>query len=145
MLLPLLLLLIANVVNFGGFFYAWISVSNAARAGADYVIMGSATVNGPEAPPIAWVQSLVTNDLSTLPNSASGLTVVVCTNNNVAAFACGGGTLSKDPEAPLYESAMVDVTYTYLPFIPLWNLPFGINTTIPPTKVHSAALMRMEI
>src|SRR5689334_16870203 len=40
LILPLLLLLIVNVVNFGGLLYAWITVSNAARAGAQYSITG---------------------------------------------------------------------------------------------------------
>jgi hypothetical protein len=34
LLLPLLFLLIVNTVNFGGFLFAWITVSNAARASA---------------------------------------------------------------------------------------------------------------
>ena len=34
LVLPLLLLLIVNVVNFGGLLYAWVTVSNAARTGA---------------------------------------------------------------------------------------------------------------
>jgi len=42
LLLPLLFLLIVNLVNFGGFFFAWITVANAARAGADYAILGGA-------------------------------------------------------------------------------------------------------
>src|SRR4051794_26574796 len=37
LVIPLLLLLIVNVVNFGAFLYAWITVANAARTGAQYL------------------------------------------------------------------------------------------------------------
>ena len=40
LVLPLLMLLIVNVVNFGAIFYAWISVANAARTGAQYFTTG---------------------------------------------------------------------------------------------------------
>ena len=40
LVLPLLFLLVINVVNFGGMLYAWITVSNAARTGADYMVRG---------------------------------------------------------------------------------------------------------
>ena len=37
LVLPLFLIIIANVVNFGGFFFAWITMENAARTGAQYM------------------------------------------------------------------------------------------------------------
>ncbi len=40
LILPFIFLLIINLVNFGGFFFAWITVANAARAGADYADHG---------------------------------------------------------------------------------------------------------
>ena len=40
LILPLLFLLIVNVVNFGGVFFAWIAVADAARTGAQYWITG---------------------------------------------------------------------------------------------------------
>jgi len=39
LVLPILFLLILNLVNFGGFFYAWITVANAARAGANDIVI----------------------------------------------------------------------------------------------------------
>ena len=42
LMLPLLFLLIVNAVNFGGFLFAWITIANAARAGAQYWVLGSA-------------------------------------------------------------------------------------------------------
>ena len=71
LILPLLFLLIVNVINFGGFLYAWVVVSNAARTGAQYLSMGSAMVHSPTSPSAAQVRTLVANDLSALPNRAS--------------------------------------------------------------------------
>src|ERR1035441_3264978 len=46
LMLPLLLILIANVVNFAGFYYAFIEVGNASRSAGDYTIMGSIAYSG---------------------------------------------------------------------------------------------------
>ena len=71
LVLPLLFLLIVNVVNFGGFFYAWITVSNSARTGAQYMVIGGAMVGGPAPPGFSTVQTFVQSDLSALPNAGS--------------------------------------------------------------------------
>src|SRR5438552_3210305 len=85
LVLPLLFLLIVNVVNFGGLFYAVITTSNAARSGAQYMIMGPiyATVGGAlKQPTPAQVQAVVATELATLRYSTSSTTIVnVCTNN----------------------------------------------------------------
>src|SRR4051812_37717942 len=69
--LPILFLLIVNLVNFGGFFYASIAVANAARAGANYAILGASSVAGPSAtlsaPSVAQITTVVHNDLTGLP------------------------------------------------------------------------------
>src|SRR5438128_4286663 len=81
LVLPLLFLFIVNVVNFGGFFFAWITVANGARAGAQYAIMGGASVSAPT-PATSWqIAAVVTQDISSLPNRGS-LVVRVCSNNN---------------------------------------------------------------
>src|SRR5689334_9183966 len=80
LILPLLFLLIVNVVNFGGFFYAWISVSNSARSGAQYLVIGGAMLGAPSPPAFATVQTFVLNDLNALPNGASAQ-VTVCSRN----------------------------------------------------------------
>jgi hypothetical protein len=46
LMLPLLLILIANIVNFGGLFYAFVAVGNASRSAGDYTIMGSIAYSG---------------------------------------------------------------------------------------------------
>ena len=45
--MPLALLLAVNAVNFGGFIFAWITVAGAARDGADYMTMSSASSGSP--------------------------------------------------------------------------------------------------
>src|SRR3954471_20197737 len=90
LVLPLLFLLIVNVVNFGGMLYAWISVSNAARLGAQYYITGSATIGAPTRPAVGTIQTLVLNDLSALPNSA---TAQVCVSTSQSGtVSCNSGT-----------------------------------------------------
>src|ERR1700692_4789182 len=81
LMFPLVFLLVVNVVNFGGLFYAYITVTNVARSGASYMIMGPSSVNAPSVPSTAAVQLVVNADLASLPN-ASDATVNVCGNFN---------------------------------------------------------------
>jgi Flp pilus assembly protein TadG len=144
LVLPLLLLLIANVLNFGGMLYAWVTVANAARSGAQYMMMGGATAHAPTAPTAAQVSAVVTQDLLSLPNRGSAV-VKVCTNNN-GTVSCtpAGGSPPADPEATYYVLGSVDVTYTYQPFVSLWSFPkLGIRLTLPPTTIHRQVAMRM--
>ena len=39
LILPLIFVLIVNAVNYGTFLYAWITVANAARTGAQYMVL----------------------------------------------------------------------------------------------------------
>jgi Flp pilus assembly protein TadG len=146
LVLPLVFLLIVNVVNFGGFFCAFIAVSNAARAGADYAIMGFPSAGNP--PPLpgtaATITNLITTDMSSLPNRAS-LAINICQKNSSGISTLAGTCTSmpSDPEA-FYTLTTVDVTYTYQPFIPLFSA-FGVSATIPPTTIHRRAVMRSYI
>jgi Flp pilus assembly protein TadG len=144
LVLPLLFLLMVNTINFGGFFFAWVTIANAARAGTQYMIRSGATVGTPTPATAAQVSALVTSDISSLPNRAS-LVVRICTNNNgvVACSGSGSGTPLSDPEPASYVLGSVDVTYTYRPFIPLWNFPLGIHATLPTTAIHRQMSMRM--
>lgn len=149
LLFPVLFLLVANVVNFGAFCFAWITVTDAARSGAEYMMLAGASVNGPSAPTGAQVRTLVTNDVVALPNRSS-LQVSVCTNNNTVVTCSGTPTFTPpvDPEnttAPgKYVLASVRVTYTYRPLIPLWDFPLlGVHATLPPTTIHREAQVRM--
>lgn len=145
LLLPLVLLLIVNVVNFGGFFFAWITVANAARAGADYAILGGASVGSLRTPTAAQITSIITQDASSLPNQSS-LSVNICQSNSGGVVALSGTCTSipSDPEQTNYTLTSVDVTYTYQPFISAgFKFPnMNVYATIPPTSIHRRAVMR---
>ena len=152
----LIFLLIINAVNFGSYLYAAITVANAARAGVEYAIMAGAMVTAPETPTNAQIATLVANDITSLPNRAS-LQVRVCENNNgtetcfcVVGACTGMGSTPADAEnvagaaAALYVLKTVDATYTYQPFIPLWEFPgLGIRATLPDTTIHRKSVMRV--
>jgi hypothetical protein len=139
------LLLIVNVINFGGFFFAWITVSNAARAGADYAILGFSSVGTLPTPTATQVTTLIQQDISSLPNNAS-LVVNICENNNGTITTLAGTCTSipSDPEPTSFVVTSIDVTYTYVPFIGSgFQFPgLGIYATMPPTTVHRRAVMR---
>jgi len=140
LLIPLVLLLAVNAVNFGGFIFAWITVANAARDGAQYMVMSADSPGQPTPATLALITTLVTNDMTSLLNRSS-LVVAICTNKTAAANGC---TSLYDPEAPTYTLATVDVTYTYKPFIPLFSFPvLHISATLPATAIHRKAVMRM--
>lgn len=140
LIMPLVFLLAVNAVNFGGFIFAWITVTNAARAGAQYMIMSSSSPGAPTPATSAQVTSLVTNDVTSLLNRAS-IVVATCSNGTAAANGC---TTYYDPEATTYTLATVDVTYTYNPFIPLFSFPkLGISATLPSSTIHRKVVMRM--
>ena len=145
LLLPIIFLLIVNVVNFAGFFYAWITVANAARAGADYAVLGGASVGGfgRALPTVSNITSVITQDISSLPNRAS-LQVNVCQNRQGTLDPAGCTGAAADPESP-YALITIDVTYTYVPFIPAgFRFPrLNVYATIPPTTIHRRAVMRM--
>src|SRR6266536_107175 len=135
LVLPLLFLLIILVVNVGSMMYAWVTVSNAARAGAQYAMMGGVSVHGGAPPSAAAITTLVTTDLQSLPNRASAI-VTICQNNN-ATVTCSGALpagLSNPPNDPentaIYCLKSVDVNYTYQPFIRVWSFS-GLGISLP--------------
>ena len=145
LILPLIFLLVMNLVNLGGFFFAWITLAGAARAGAQYMAMGTASIGNPAAPSAGQVTTLVTNDVASLLNRSS-LVVRVCTNNNGTITCAGSGssTPPADPEPSGFVLGSVDATYTYRPFISQWNFgALGINLTLPPTTIHQRAVSRI--
>jgi Flp pilus assembly protein TadG len=151
LLLPLLFLLVVNVVNFGSFFFAWITVANAARSGAQYMCLGGPSVGSPKAATSTQIYNLVSADISSLRNRTS-LAVRVCTKKSGIAAVCtqtGSGTFT-DPaadtraESPLFVMGWVDVKYTYSPVIPAFSFPaLSIRATLPPTTIHRQSVMRM--
>jgi len=150
LVLPVLTLLAVNVVNFGAFFFAWITVANASRSAAQYASMAGATVLSPRPATAAQVAAVVSTDISSLLNRSS-LAVRLCTRNGstVACTTSGTGTFSNPvadarAEAPSFVMAWVDIGYTYQPVIPLFQFPgLGIHATLPTTTIHRQTVMRM--
>ncbi len=147
-MVPFLLLLIVNCVNFGAFIYDWIAVANGARAGAQYAILGGSSAGGLTAASGAAIVNVITADMASLPGTP---TIAVCINNNGTLTSLSGtcsltgaNAVPADPEAPLYVLATVDVTYTYTPLTGALSFPkLGIHATIPPTSIHRRAVMRL--
>jgi hypothetical protein len=151
LVIPLLFLLVVNVINFAGFFFAWITVANAARAGAQYAVMAGASVGAADEASAAQVYDLVTADMTTLLNRDS-LVMRLCREKDdppCSTYPGGSGSFSDPPadtrpEANLYVRGWVDVQYNYEPFIPLYQFPgLGIYLTLPPATLHRQAVMRM--
>jgi uncharacterized protein (UPF0333 family) len=146
LLLPIVLVLLLNMVNLAGFFFAWIAVSNAARAGANYAVLSGAAAGFLPTPTAGKIKSLVAADISSLPNNAS-LVMNICQNKNGTVTTLSGTCTSipSDSEPTEYVLTSVDVTYTYVPFIPAGFKFVGLNVyiTIPPTVVHRRAVMRV--
>ena len=147
LMIPLVFLLVVNVVNFGGFLYAWIAVANAARAASDYAIMGAATVGAPALPGATAINNIITQDVLSLPNNSS-IVVNICKNNNGTISTLYGTCTSipGDPEPTSNVLTSIDVTYTYQPFISAgYQFPgFNIYATIPPTTIRRRTVMRSE-
>jgi Flp pilus assembly protein TadG len=151
LLLPLIFMLILNMINFAGFFYAWIGVANAARSGADYAALGGASAGSLKQASGANLYAMISEDIKGLPNSSS-LVVQICQNSNGAVSTVYGATCSTtppagatDPEPTSYVLTWVDVTYTYTLFIPAgFQFPnLNVYLTIPPTTIKRRAIMRM--
>lgn len=146
---PVLFFLMVLAINYGGFFYAWITVANAARTGAQYAILGNVSVGAPGTPTNTAVTNLISgsgSDTSSLISSVS-----VCVNTNSTASAATGTcsftipSIPADPEAPSYTLTAVDVKYTYSPIIPGFNFPgWGINMPGMPSSFQIRTLMRLE-
>jgi Flp pilus assembly protein TadG len=145
LMLPLIFILIVNVINFGGFFFAWITVSNAARAGADYMALGGASAGAPGAATPTQIQNVIKADLASLPNNPSAVINLCINNNGAVTTKLGTCTLiPSDPEPLSYNLDSVDVTYTYNPYIPASFKFVGLNlyATIPATTIHRRAVVR---
>jgi Flp pilus assembly protein TadG len=140
LIIPLVLLLTINAINFGGFIFAWITIANAARDGAQYMILSAASPGGTTPPSLGQIISLVRSDVTSLPNRSS-LAVFTCANSTTLAADC---TSLVDPEAPAYTLISVKVAYTYVPLIPLFTFRgLGIRATLPTTTIRRTAYMRV--
>jgi Flp pilus assembly protein TadG len=159
---PMIFLLIALAFNFGTWLYGWTAVGNAARAAGDYAILSGSSAGLPATATSSGLQSLISTDLTYLPNvSSSNPKACVQRNNN--------GTIAKLLEAPsgacatansaygappadteakastttlTYPNVTVDITYTFTPFF-LGSKVLGLPLTVLPTTIHRRTVMRV--
>ena len=157
LLMPLILLIVLNVINFGYFFVVMVNLAAAPRSGVEYSILGFATPGSfslPAAGPPSTstsVSYLSQQDLTGAINAPTGASLqvctslngfngsgasqttkcVTCTGNTCGAVGVGSPAPSSDPEAPNFVLNRVDVTYTFSPIIP--GTPFGLALLPLPT------------
>jgi hypothetical protein len=153
LILPVLLLLTFNAINFGYFFFVAVNLAAAPRSGVQYSILGWSTPSqltqaqaGPASPPCPtavtnpslYVCTLTYHDMAGVLSSYSNATVQVC-SSTVGVLNPGTNTMrsdcikygsaaatytpAPDPEAPLFILDRVDVVYTLTPIIPAFQLP----------------------
>ena len=156
LLVPFLLFLAFNAINFGYFFYVALNLAAAPRTSALYGAMGQATPRADKLPPAgdttnpSSVAFMGYQDMtgsfgnwSTAPIQICSLTLGVTNPNtpseqvNCVDYNSGSFTynaLPSDPEAPDFKLQRVDIRYTFHPLIPGWIfslalLPAPICTT----------------
>ena len=138
LMIPLLLVLILNAVNFGYFLLVTLNLTSAARSGIEYAIQGSSTVANTSLPTAVGtsattVSSLISQELGSL-NSGT-LAVKICSLNRPCQTSGSGGqfgTPDADPEsASGFALNRIDVSYTFTTLIP--TAPFNLVVGSFPT------------
>lgn len=159
LIVPFLLMIALNVVNFGYFFLVAVNLAAAPRSGALYSILGGATpTQGAALPPAGptgtttTVSYLTLNDMTGALYNGGSAAVQVCSSTVGVA---NPGTTSQtsqcsqynsspayavdaDPEAPSFILNRVDVTYTFSPLIP--GTPFNIVLLASPICTSSGGV-----
>ena len=150
LLVPLMLLIVLNVINFGYFFVVAVNLAASPRSGVEYSMLGFATPGAFSLPAAGAVSYLAQQDLTGAINAPTGANIQVCsstigvsgtgstqttkcktctgapTGTSLTCGATGTGSPapSSDPEAPNFMLDRVDVDYTFSPLIP--GTPFGL-------------------
>lgn len=161
LLMPLVLLVVLNVVNFGYFYVVALNLAASPRSGVLYSIMGFSTpgslslANAGPPSTANTISHLSQQDLTGAINNASGASLqvcsivlgltgtgantaskcVTCTGNSCGGAGAGSPAPAADPEAPNFLLHRVDVTYTFTPLIP--GTPFGL-ALLPMTACTSS-------
>ena len=159
LVIPLLLLVVLNAINFGYYFLVALNISAAPRSGVEYLITGfstPATLSIPPAGPsgnIASVSYLTYQDMTGALANPLGATVQVCSKtlglNGAGTSKCiqcpssscgttpnnGSPAPASDPEPTSFVLQRVDVSYPFSPLIP--GTPFGI-ALLPTTACSSS-------
>jgi hypothetical protein len=150
LLMPLMMLILLNVINFGYFYVVAVNLAAAPRAGVEYSILGFATPGSlslPAAGPPSTTTSvsyISQQDLTGAINAPMGATLQVCsetlglsgsgstqitncvscTGSTCGSAGAGSPAPDPDPESPNFILNRVDVTYSFSPLIP--GTPFGL-------------------
>jgi hypothetical protein len=150
LLMPLMLLIVLNVINFGYFFVIAVNLAAAPRSGVEYSILGFSTPSSLTLPPAGppstttTISYLSQQDLTGAINAPTGASIqvcsqtvgvnvgpprttkcVTCTGSSCGAPGTGSPAPDPDPEAANFILNRVDVTYTFKPLIP--GTPFGLS------------------
>ena len=124
--LPLLVVLMLNVANFGMYIYAWVTVDNAARALLQYRVYTGVVLGYPSSPSVTQMQNMVTAEVSSLPNKASVTWVVCAPKKSDGTLDCQGPGTAFDPGAEAqYAVYSAKVWYTFKTLFPPVTLPLG--------------------
>ena len=159
LLMPLILLIVLNVINFGYFYVVALNLAASPRSGVLYSIMGFSTPGSLSlanaSPPTTanTISHLSQQDLTGAINDPTSSTLQVCsitlgmspgtskpkcvscTGSTCGAAGAGSPAPDDDPEAPNFILHRVDVTYTFSPLIP--GTPFGL-ALLPMTACSSS-------
>ena len=134
LMLPLLLTLILNAVNFGYFVWITLNLTSAARNATQYATAGSSTPRNASLPIVGdfstanTVSALIAQDAQRLPNFATNGTVDVCTVGGSSYKPCT--ITDTDPEAANgFALNRVDVSYTFTPPIDAPPFTLGVLST----------------
>jgi Flp pilus assembly protein TadG len=146
LLLPLLLLIVFNAINFGYFFMVALNLSAASRSGTLYSIQGGATPPSTALPPVSSTEHTVSDitreDLNGALGSYSSTLVRVCSaavGSTAGVPQCvsysGTPTVTfsdpdADPEPDVFVLNRVDIAYQFQPIIK--GRPFGIALLASP-------------
>ncbi len=139
-LIPLLVFLIFNGVNFGYVFLVALNLTAAPRSGVEYSILGGSTPSSLSLPPPGPVSQLTYQDLlGALPATANA-PVQVCTLSagvsgtgatqvsNCDSYGNAGNfsVLPPDPEAPSFVLNRVEIVYQFQPLFPATVFNLGL-------------------
>ena len=157
LMIPVLLMLILNAINFGYFLLVTLNLTSATRNGIEYAIEGSSTPRNISLPAAGTslsqpqtVSDVITKDLGGLKGGT--LAVQVCTlslgsttGSNPTTNCSTAGTMPTnptphpDPESatyPGYALNRVDIWYTFQPLIPA--TPFSLAVLSFPACTSSS-------
>jgi len=161
LILPLVMLLVLNIINFGYFFLVALNLTASPRSAVEYSILGFQTPGSQSLPKDVPVSYLGGQDLYGAISSPSSVSIQVCSSTlgvsgsgstqtakcapctlsstDMSATCSTGGTgspaPSSDPESPTFVLDRVDVDYSFHPIIP--GTPFGL--ALLPLQVCSSS------